>query len=1078
MAHSQTLEVSQSRMRQARSALRCGASALAVCMAGSAFPLYAQDVGALDSPVLLAQALTRPKAPQQEAAATAAKAPDAKVTDEPAPDTIVVTGYKASLQSAQGIKKKSDTIVDSVTSEDIGALPDRSVTEALQRIPGVAINRFAAGVDPDHFSVEGSGVVVRGLTYVRSEFNGREAFTANNGRALSFADVPAELLSGVDVFKSPSADRVEGGIAGVVNLRTRLPFESSGFTAAASAEFNYGDFAKKGTPTFSGLISNHWETSAGEFGLLASVVYSQLKSRADRIGISNFGSRTLYANGNVVISPPEGIPSAAKSQDVIFPRGAVIGSQTFNRERIGYSAAAQWRSPDRSVEATFQFLRSDAREAWTEHTIEIATDNVNNNGACDSPCASDSRAAPGTTLAFDNSGLFDSGVITGGTGWRDDQWSGNARVPRYGLQSNNIRRDVKQKYVTNDLSGNIKWNVNDNLSATVDYQHVSSSVNNLDVGLWTSTYQNAFLDLNGSKLPVVEFRPPEVCSGPAANSACAQLPGRSDAKPGYFGTGHASFTDPYNSFYRSAMDHIEDSDGNSDAARLDLDYKVNESDWLKSIQGGLRFADRDQTARFSLYNWGVLSEQWGNGGPVWLDENVDGRQGGTGGAPLTGYEAYYFNNFFKGAVANPGADGRLFYSGNAAEHYADYVSYANSIVNEWKNGPQTGGGGGWTSLATRPNVIAGTPFLPGEITAVKERNKAAYIMMRFNHDTQNGWNLSGNIGLRYTTTNRASAGTVAFPNPGSFQTEAQCTPVVPPGAPPGTNPSPPTQFCALPLAQRNALRTFADGNSTANTVKQKYSYWLPSFNAKLEVGNGLQFRAAYFKGVAPPDFGLTRNYYPISFDSQNFRLNAAGSPTCVIDGGASIPGNCLIANVGNPRLKPTTSDNFDLTAEWYFSNVGQLTFSYFHKSLKNVLTNGRQTLPFTNNGQTFDVSVVTPINSDKTGKIDGFEVGYQQSYDFLPGFLSGFGLAANYTYVKSKGVPQSTLSATDADVGSGRTGTVDTSKLPLQGLSKHTLNIAPFYQKGPIEIRAAYAWRSRFVLTVRDVIVPFQPIVN
>ncbi|KAK0330429.1 hypothetical protein LTR94_032899, partial [Friedmanniomyces endolithicus] len=111
-------------------------------------------------------------------------------------EEVVVTGIRSSLRSSQAIKQNSDVFVDSITSEDIGALPDRSVTEALQRVPGVAIDRFAAGVDPDHFSVEGSGVVVRGLTFVRSELNGRDTFTANNGRSLSFADVPAELMGG------------------------------------------------------------------------------------------------------------------------------------------------------------------------------------------------------------------------------------------------------------------------------------------------------------------------------------------------------------------------------------------------------------------------------------------------------------------------------------------------------------------------------------------------------------------------------------------------------------------------------------------------------------------------------------------------------------------------------------------------------------------------------------------------------------------------------------------------------------------------------------------------------------------
>jgi hypothetical protein len=86
----------------------------------------------------------------------------AAVEGEVTPDNaIIVTGFRESLRSAQAIKENADTIVDSVTAEDIGALPDRSVTETLQRIPGISINRFSAGVDPDHFSAEGAGVVGR-----------------------------------------------------------------------------------------------------------------------------------------------------------------------------------------------------------------------------------------------------------------------------------------------------------------------------------------------------------------------------------------------------------------------------------------------------------------------------------------------------------------------------------------------------------------------------------------------------------------------------------------------------------------------------------------------------------------------------------------------------------------------------------------------------------------------------------------------------------------------------------------------------------------------------------------------------
>ncbi|MDN8677456.1 hypothetical protein Q0N25_13795, partial [Staphylococcus aureus] len=89
-----------------------------------------------------------------------------------------------------------------------------------------------------------------------------------------------------------------------------------------------------------------------------------------------------------------------------------------------------------------------------------------------------------------------------------------------------------------------------------------------------------------------------------------------------------------------------------------------------------------------------------------------------------------------------------------------------------------------------------------------------------------------------------------------------------------------------------------------------YEYWLPSVNLKLEVGGGLQFRAAYFKGVAPPDTGLIRNFFNVNLGTvQNVDAN-----------GDFIPGSFRLQgsfNAGNPYLLPTTADNFDLTAEWY-----------------------------------------------------------------------------------------------------------------------------------------------------------------
>ncbi len=978
----------------------------------------------------------------------AAPAADAAAADD---DAIIVSGIRASLDSSRAIKKNSDVIVDSVTAEDIGALPDRSVTETLQRIPGVSVTRFAALVDPDHFSVEGSGVTIRGLPFTRSEINGRDAFTANNGRGLGFADIPAELLSGVDVYKSPSADRIEGGTSGLVNLRTRLPFDSKGIVVAGTISNQYSDFIKKSSPEVSVLGSARWETGIGEIGILGSFVYSQLLSRSDGVQLSAFRQRKLFPSGG--FAPGAGETNATPGRIVGAAAGAAIRSQDTDRERYGYSAALQWRSLDGSIEATAQFLRSDARAAWTERAVEVTTDNVESQGG--------SRPVAGTTFGYDSTGLFTNGTITGNTGWG----GGDPRVPNEALQSNNIRRDKKTKNVTDDFSGNIKWNVSDRLSLNADYQHVNSKVDDLDVTIWTSSYQNAALDLRGGGLPSVSFVPPS----PNGNT--------------YLNAAHPSYTDPYNSFYRASMDHIEKSEGKSDAFRFDADYNFEDNSWIKSIRAGYRHANRDQTARFSQYNWGVLSEQWGNNGPVWLDDGIDGVPNGDSsagaGVPLNVTNESSFPNFFGGQIPNPlGGSGRRFVNFNLADNYAQYVALGRQINAEWQGGAldRTGGSGGsgWVPLAKRDGVIAGTPFLPGEINQQTEKNDAAYIQLNYDHEFGGGVKLSGNIGVRYTRTKRISTGVQQFTSAG-IKDEATCAAELAALAATNAIPGNPRQFafgyCALTPAERATGRAFANNAITQTVVPLNLDYWLPSFNAKLEVGGGLQFRAAYSKSVTPAEFGLTRNYFNLGVGA----VQNADSNGNLIPGSFSLQAN---GNAGNPLLRPIEGDNFDLTAEWYFGNGGQITLAGFYKELKNQQTNGIARVNLTNNGATVTGVVTTAANSTKKGKVYGFEVAYRQNFDFLPGFLSGLGMDANYTYAKSNGLEQSTLSATDPDVAAGRNASFDIDQLQFAGLSKHTINVTPYYQKGPIELRAAYSWRSAYTLTIRDVITPFQPIIS
>src|SRR5690606_12665813 len=94
-------------------------------------------------------------------------------------EEVVVKGIRGNLMNAQDLKYEADTVIGSITAEDLGSFPDKSIAEALQRVAGITVNRFAASNDTAHFSAEPSGVIVRGLNQVRTEFNGRDSFSAN-----------------------------------------------------------------------------------------------------------------------------------------------------------------------------------------------------------------------------------------------------------------------------------------------------------------------------------------------------------------------------------------------------------------------------------------------------------------------------------------------------------------------------------------------------------------------------------------------------------------------------------------------------------------------------------------------------------------------------------------------------------------------------------------------------------------------------------------------------------------------------------------------------------------------------------
>ena len=382
--------------------------------------------------------------------------------EAPADDTaaIVVTGVRASLSSAQSIKRNSDVIVDSIVAEDIGKLPDRNVAEALQRIPGIQVQRQYG---------EGSSVAIRGLTQVRTELNGRDIFTASGANQLSLEDIPSELLAGIDVYKNPSADLIEDQLSGTINFRTRKPFDFDGFKAAATLTQSHFDLVDKFKPSASLLLSDRWETGIGEIGILASVSYQKTAFRQDTISTEPFYTLDPSVAADAAVLETLG----RTGQTTTLPHGTGIGEVYGDRRRLGTDIAVQWRPSD-TLEVTAEVFRSDFKFRFDDYSFFAYT---STNAIV---------PQPGAPFTYADNGDFQSGTFID--------------LPIGNNTSAQTRRSK-----TTDYSLNLKWKATPNLTISADGQYVDATTKNLRsiFGL-NGTADTLYQDISGS-VPVVNI---------------------------------------------------------------------------------------------------------------------------------------------------------------------------------------------------------------------------------------------------------------------------------------------------------------------------------------------------------------------------------------------------------------------------------------------------------------------------------------------------------------------------------------------------------------------------------------------
>lgn len=324
---------------------------------------------------------------------------------------IVVSGIRRSLETAQAVKQEADQILDSVVAEDVGKLPDVTAAESLARITGVQVTR-AEG--------EASGTRVRGLPDVTTTYNGRDIFTAQ-GRSVALQDFPASSIGRIDVYKSGSANLQEAGIAGLIDVRSRKPFDFKGTRIVGGVTGTHWFQSQKLAADYNLLVSSRWKTGIGEIGFL---VEGSLTNNNFLDSARNVSQSILNRTG-----------VAGTTGAIRYPSFVNIVYTTGNRWRPSASAALQWR-PSHDLEIYVDGLFQGYRAENENRNLSIGS-------------------GPAATLSnivyFPGTNLVQSMTATGGAFPTGVQNAINAHTDTYQVGGGFIWKPGRMK-VTGDIA--------------------------------------------------------------------------------------------------------------------------------------------------------------------------------------------------------------------------------------------------------------------------------------------------------------------------------------------------------------------------------------------------------------------------------------------------------------------------------------------------------------------------------------------------------------------------------------------------------------------------------------------------
>lgn len=874
----------------------------------------------------------------------------AKNTEEEQIEVIQVTGILGSLEASARIKRYADTVVDVITSEDIGQFSDDSIAGAIQRIPGVQIETDDAGTDGDRVSIRGLGP-----GFVNSTINGRRLLSSGtegrNLRNMNFNAFPPNVLSGVRVTKGATASRPESGLAGQVNLETLKPLELN-------------KLKKKNTYTSIGLRADLNDISDGlgsrinfltayrnddnDFGGYISLVAADEDKARDQMRNNWQDNAEVKQDfdgdgaGDVDLRDLDGDGIAEEQFTARAPTTISMNPIRETPKRLAFAMGFQYQ-PNEDIDINWDIMFSHYNKESTRDQFQFS---INRNSVWGKTVFNNSEAGnPG--LAIDENNAV--------------RYANFANATDVGAISARTTSQIFDNKTENMVSGlNVDWAINDGFTANFDV-YVSTLDYEQDlrfIRFQKDLNPDTFIYDGTGNLPVIIAPDADIILAPfdSENATADQIAANENVDRWEFS--------------RASIRQIA-TEGENYGATAAFEYDIDDGVFFSSVFFGFHFDRTDIDGR-----------RTGNGSRVtFLDENGHILKDDNGDVITNeGASSIHFDDLDN---PNIGIDGNI---------------DANAIKAAAFQGSRLDGA-----------FLSGSGFLPEsylipnfDAAAAVDPRLATYGWDELGVDPLASYKMTEDIYALYTQVN-VDTEIFGLPMTGNFGMRAVFTD---------------NKATALQVTEING-----EESEAFLTTSNEYWKYLPSLNLNFALNENMSLRVGISRAISRPDYQSTAPINRVTLaDDADDSINEA--------------------RVGNPNLKPESSENLDITFEWYTQYDGAFVLSGFYKEIKDFIVNGEITGDLEGFDEPFRLT--TPINFSD-GTAEGFEIGLLQPLGKLFPALDGLGFSTNYTYVDSS------FEGDPGDAGFG-----------FPGSSKDNFNFTGFYEADLYTIRLAYTYRSSF----------------